>query len=115
METKQGILAKVENFLKTFCDKNTEYRYKINKTNILIYHVYEKSAIIDIYGRIKNQEIRIYISDKSPEYRIYLLHLKDKIDSSRSKSNSKGKLNFSFYINDCHIEEYIEELLRARL
>lgn len=75
----------------------------------------KKSAIIDIYGRIKNQEIRIYISDKSPEYRIYLLHLKDEIDSSRSKSNSKGKLNFSFYLNDCHIEEYIEELLRARL
>lgn len=115
METRQGVLIRIENFLKDFCDKYTEYRYKINKTNILIYHVSEKSAIIDIYGRIKNQEIRVYISDKSLEYHIYLSCIKDEIDSSRSKNNGKGRLNFSFYLADCQIEEGIWKLLQARL
>ena len=115
METKQGVLKKIEVLLKDICNSHPDYSYRVNKIDILIYHTSEKNAIIDIYGRIKNQEIRVYISDKSPEYKVYISDIQGEIDLSRCKSDGKSQLNFSFYIPNCQVEKCLRALLEARL
>ena len=114
METRQGILLKTEKVIENICLNNPNYRYKINKINIIVYHTSERSAIIDIYGRIKNSEIRVNISSDSPEYQIYLSQIKKDVDLNRIKTDVKGKLNYSFYLSEGQIKNGLEQLLSVR-
>lgn len=115
METGIGVLQYTENVVRKIAEKNSNISYKVNKINILIRHTESKNAILDIYGRIRNDEIRINISSNdSAEYKEYEKSIACLVDKSRIKHDVKGSLNFAFFVGRNDIEKVLTHLLNAR-
>lgn len=115
METGYGVLEYTEKVLQEYVKINADITYKVNKINILVKNINCKNAIMDIYGRIRNDEIRICINaDDSEEYRVYKECIEKQIDTARAKRESKGFLNYSFYVSRNNIDRILTTILGAR-